>query len=103
MRCRDTESALQFFRIRRDTKAHVEDLRPVLCTEVNGPDDIRQGARPIRSKRLQRHNPHRRSYEVDDAADHRAMSECDGLLVGYRSEEHTSELQSLTNLVCRLL
>src|SRR5437016_4983729 len=24
-------------------------------------------------------------------------------LVGYRSEEHTSELQSLTNLVCRLL
>src|SRR5438046_8401245 len=23
--------------------------------------------------------------------------------VGYRSEEHTSELQSLTNLVCRLL
>src|SRR5258706_7364247 len=27
-----------------------------------------------------------------------------GLLqLGYRSEEHTSELQSLTNLVCRLL
>src|SRR5438093_6698225 len=24
-------------------------------------------------------------------------------LVNYRSEEHTSELQSLTNLVCRLL
>src|SRR5437016_11144503 len=24
-------------------------------------------------------------------------------LVGHRSEEHTSELQSLTNLVCRLL
>src|SRR5438046_5072442 len=24
-------------------------------------------------------------------------------LVGFRSEEHTSELQSLTNLVCRLL
>src|SRR5438093_4012251 len=23
--------------------------------------------------------------------------------IGYRSEEHTSELQSLTNLVCRLL
>src|SRR5262249_58257438 len=26
-----------------------------------------------------------------------------GLLIGVRSEEHTSELQSLTNLVCRLL
>src|SRR5437016_10685494 len=25
------------------------------------------------------------------------------VLLGYRSEEHTSELQSLTNLVCRLL
>src|SRR2546430_5558750 len=25
------------------------------------------------------------------------------LLVGYRSEEHTSELQSQSNLVCRLL
>src|SRR5438093_3546476 len=27
----------------------------------------------------------------------------EGLLRGVRSEEHTSELQSLTNLVCRLL
>src|SRR5438046_4106139 len=26
-----------------------------------------------------------------------------GLSAAYRSEEHTSELQSLTNLVCRLL
>src|ERR1019366_2965146 len=26
-----------------------------------------------------------------------------GFLASYRSEEHTSELQSLTNLVCRLL
>src|SRR5438046_6886408 len=26
-----------------------------------------------------------------------------GLTILYRSEEHTSELQSLTNLVCRLL
>src|SRR5437016_998290 len=25
------------------------------------------------------------------------------MVLGYRSEEHTSELQSLTNLVCRLL
>src|SRR5437016_11688964 len=28
---------------------------------------------------------------------------CPSLLVSFRSEEHTSELQSLTNLVCRLL
>src|SRR5437016_10573210 len=28
---------------------------------------------------------------------------CAGELAGKRSEEHTSELQSLTNLVCRLL
>src|SRR5437016_6385063 len=28
---------------------------------------------------------------------------CGGLLLLLRSEEHTSELQSLTNLVCRLL
>src|SRR5258706_10735882 len=27
----------------------------------------------------------------------------DSMLLGERSEEHTSELQSLTNLVCRLL
>src|SRR5690606_41474962 len=29
--------------------------------------------------------------------------EITGLLVGFRSEEHTSELQSRENLVCRLL
>src|SRR5437016_12851498 len=44
---------------------------------------------------------------------HRAMSghsapyvpgwDCHGLPIELRSEEHTSELQSLTNLVCRLL
>src|SRR2546425_2180804 len=28
---------------------------------------------------------------------------CDGLLIEVRSEEHTSELQSLAYLVCRLL
>src|SRR5437016_10736654 len=35
----------------------------------------------------------------------RMCVECPGhrLQVGCRSEEHTSELQSLTNLVCRLL
>src|SRR5438093_1779472 len=33
----------------------------------------------------------------------RSASACDLVNVGIRSEEHTSELQSLTNLVCRLL
>src|SRR5438046_7265575 len=32
-----------------------------------------------------------------------AKSQVDALLAEQRSEEHTSELQSLTNLVCRLL
>src|SRR5262249_61995844 len=36
-------------------------------------------------------------------ADHHAGGRSLGRLVGDRSEEHTSELQSLTNLVCRLL
>src|SRR5258706_3368919 len=41
--------------------------------------------------------------------DHKYLNEIDGLEVpsleniAVRSEEHTSELQSLTNLVCRLL
>src|ERR1019366_9208300 len=29
--------------------------------------------------------------------------DCPGYVSGHRSEEHTSKLQSLTNLVCRLL
>src|SRR5437016_10905812 len=33
----------------------------------------------------------------------RELLEQDGLAFHHRSEEHTSELQSLTNLVCRLL
>src|SRR5438093_8200923 len=33
----------------------------------------------------------------------RARAGADGTGVGGRSEEHTSELQSLTNIVCRLL
>src|SRR5437016_8774446 len=41
---------------------------------------------------------------VRTAAQHRDASEQTVLnLLVYRSEEHTSELQSLTNLVCRLL
>src|ERR1035438_6257742 len=32
-----------------------------------------------------------------------ALSSANAVLVGWRSEEHTSELQSLRHLVCRLL
>src|SRR5438046_5231851 len=35
--------------------------------------------------------------------DSRLLGEEPQLTIGLRSEEHTSELQSLTNLVCRLL
>src|SRR5438093_10258322 len=38
-------------------------------------------------------------FEVGGGLSHIAF----GRLMGFRSEEHTSELQSLTNLVCRLL
>src|SRR5687767_15411086 len=37
------------------------------------------------------------------AVDVRAVGRCGGRLVALRSEEHTSELQSLAYLVCRLL
>src|SRR5258706_7452637 len=40
------------------------------------------------------------AYDQDNR---RALSTGTLLLVDNRSEEHTSELQSLTNLVCRLL
>src|SRR5258706_15453675 len=36
-------------------------------------------------------------------SDHRLSADRNGTDLGLRSEEHTSELQSLTNLVCRLL
>src|SRR5262249_60819688 len=37
------------------------------------------------------------------AVTHRACGGAERLMARVRSEEHTSELQSLTNLVCRLL
>src|SRR5438093_8774142 len=39
----------------------------------------------------------------DDEEDPARSVRLDGVEQGLRSEEHTSELQSLTNLVCRLL
>src|SRR5262249_24261619 len=41
--------------------------------------------------------------ERPDLATHLASIERETKTLGLRSEEHTSELQSLTNLVCRLL
>src|SRR5437016_11686158 len=42
-----------------------------------------------------------RCCSLDDVYDARHVAQILG--IPYRSEEHTSELQSLTNLVCRLL
>src|SRR5258706_1542646 len=44
-----------------------------------------------------------RGVRVRDAADHLGGHAADVHVARARSEEHTSELQSLTNLVCRLL
>src|SRR5438093_9985970 len=58
-----------------------------------------------------RHVLRTRDLPVDDVADGLELDAFDleqvldvhGPLSAHRSEEHTSELQSLTNLVCRLL
>src|SRR5438093_2310355 len=59
-------------------------------------DAARATGRFSRLRRLRLHA--RRAPLLRDAEEQRAIA-----LVGIRSEEHTSELQSLTNLVCRLL
>src|SRR5258706_7225527 len=50
-----------------------------------------------RPRRRPRRAPHGQPRPTPDAPPHRACAST------VRSEEHTSELQSLTNLVCRLL
>src|SRR2546427_2447719 len=44
-----------------------------------------------------------RAVVVDDEVAARALALCRHLRSDHRSEEHTSELQSQSNLVCRLL
>src|SRR5688500_19821484 len=44
-----------------------------------------------------------RGRNLKVAATSRDGAECGRLMIGHRSEEHTSELQSPCNLVCRLL
>src|SRR5258706_10628545 len=67
------------FRSRQLPDARLSEGRP-----HGGPADQAAG----RCREIQRRHP-----EFPDT----------DLLLGLRSEEHTSELQSLTNLVCRLL
>src|SRR5437016_9541986 len=48
--------------------------------------------------------PHRRAIQCEDILIGILLRHLQGRLgCAFRSEEHTSELQSLTNLVCRLL
>ena len=55
--------------------------------------------------RIQCRDDGRRNTQSLTAADDRPLKrfQFDPLALGQRSEEHTSELQSRTNLVCRLL
>src|SRR5438093_8540720 len=57
----------------------------------------------FRSDRIPVHLPRLRRVLVDDRRDDRRGRRARATGDGRRSEEHTSELQSLTNLVCRLL
>src|SRR5438093_4424812 len=43
------------------------------------------------------------AYYLSDSSARQTAEPADSDIVSVRSEEHTSELQSLTNLVCRLL
>src|SRR2546430_12469432 len=54
---------------------------------------------------LARHGAHRiEGTELGRQADNLVrLAPCNVLLAGTRSEEHTSELQSQSNIVCRLL
>src|SRR5688572_32137304 len=47
--------------------------------------------------------PHRRGHAFGVVIDHLVCGVCDEHGAVVRSEEHTSELQSQSNLVCRLL
>src|SRR2546430_15529992 len=44
-----------------------------------------------------------RSHRTDRRTCHRTSYSCHSRALSWRSEEHTSELQSQSNLVCRLL
>src|SRR5256885_7011830 len=52
----------------------------------------------FRSRRLREQQPHRAA-----SRGHQGRGQCENVRCPPRSEEHTSELQSPCNLVCRLL
>src|SRR5262249_59119140 len=83
-------------------------VRPIRCTQAHcGPNPSRQSSADPASRqadhcpsRLEPAPASRRSApRVRQSAPPVRLSSCRQ----HRSEEHTSELQSLTNLVCRLL
>src|SRR5262249_61593250 len=62
-----------------------------------------RAARRRRSARRSRVRARRRGSRRRDTARSRCAPDPARTVIALRSEEHTSELQSLTNLVCRLL
>ena len=53
--------------------------------------------------RMDREKFYKDTFEFSDETKKYALSRIKSILTALRSEEHTSELQSRTNLVCRLL
>src|SRR5437016_10815770 len=81
-------------------KAHIaSDHCAIECVRI---EKLRVIAGQLMSKHFtkRRLQHSKQDRDISDAARHRSSRV---LLVSDRSEEHTSELQSLTNLVCRLL
>src|SRR5438093_8510705 len=74
--------------------------QPGSSTSARTPSKRAPRGKPSRSSKAMSSNFHRASVRHSGSAKWRASrrKECEK-----RSEEHTSELQSLTNLVCRLL
>src|SRR5262249_58086792 len=81
-----------------DIRNHV---RAVVCREPRDEPALLDTAMSLITARLRRSEPLWAAVLVTGLADGRAAL----VFVAHhaRSEEHTSELQSLTNLVCRLL
>src|SRR5438093_6258906 len=94
---------LEFARVDELEALAVRLHHPVLDAVVDHLDEMTRAAlsemRPaVRGRERVEHRPRAR-HGARLAADHHAVAIVES---PYRSEEHTSELQSLTNLVCRL-
>src|ERR1035438_7401753 len=77
---------------RRSCSEHPEPKRPRSFVELRSPSSTPRRLSSSRAKRKQR----------DTADSSRLNSRAEGRRSPPRSEEHTSELQSLRHLVCRL-